>query len=229
MALANQAKLSPVKHEEIVDGGADDDDDDDDDDASMSTDEYNSSRNDSTASSSKTPTKSARRKSGTKLTKKQKADAIQYGPIVVKPRKSTAPTLANGRRSKDEPVSCPVRTTGETCVGSFQLPPEEDCKRRQRRDRNKQAAAKCRRKRNDLREELETVRHTPMPGLPFECCISLVLDRTDSTRGAENTRTLRAFPERAEESIGGPTTSIYIWKKNSASHLNQQRDYSGQI
>ncbi|CAF4746319.1 unnamed protein product, partial [Rotaria magnacalcarata] len=37
------------------------------------------------------------------------------------------------------------------------LPPDEDVKRRQRRDRNKQAAAKCRRKRNDLREELEKV------------------------------------------------------------------------
>jgi len=39
----------------------------------------------------------------------------------------------------------------------LKLPPEEDVKRRQRRDRNKQAAAKCRRKRNDLREELEKV------------------------------------------------------------------------
>lgn len=35
------------------------------------------------------------------------------------------------------------------------MPPDEDHKRRQRRDRNKEAAAKCRRKRNDLREQLE--------------------------------------------------------------------------
>ena len=41
----------------------------------------------------------------------------------------------------------------------LQLPPEEDVKRKQRRDRNKQAAAKCRRKRNDLRETLEKVRY----------------------------------------------------------------------
>jgi hypothetical protein len=39
----------------------------------------------------------------------------------------------------------------------LKLPPDEDVKRKQRRDRNKQAAAKCRRKRNDLRETLEKV------------------------------------------------------------------------
>jgi hypothetical protein len=43
------------------------------------------------------------------------------------------------------------------CGFFLKLPPDEDVKRRQRRDRNKQAAAKCRRKRNDLREELEKV------------------------------------------------------------------------
>jgi hypothetical protein len=40
---------------------------------------------------------------------------------------------------------------------NLQLPPEEDIKRKQRRDRNKQAAAKCRKRRNELREELEKV------------------------------------------------------------------------
>lgn len=39
----------------------------------------------------------------------------------------------------------------------LKLPPDEDVKRRQRRDRNKNAAAKCRKKRNELREELEKV------------------------------------------------------------------------
>ncbi len=42
-------------------------------------------------------------------------------------------------------------------INYLQLPPEEDLRRKQRRDRNKQAAAKCRRKRNDLREQLEKV------------------------------------------------------------------------
>jgi len=88
MALANQAKLTPTKNDSMMDG--DDDHDDDEDDTSMSTDEY------------KTPRKSIRGKSN--KTKQQIADAIQYGPIVVKPRKNVAPTLANGRRSKDEPV-----------------------------------------------------------------------------------------------------------------------------
>ena len=80
MALATQAKFSPMKQDEMIDGS---------DDTSMSTDEHNSNRK--------------RRK--TKLTKQQEIDAIQYGPIVVKPRKSIAPTLASGRKSKDDPVS----------------------------------------------------------------------------------------------------------------------------
>ena len=103
MALANQAKISPVKHEEIIDAV--------DDDNSMSTDEYNPTRTELNAST-KTRTKSTRTKSGksnsssTKSSRQQAAaDAIQYGPLLVKPRKSIAPTLANGRRSKDEPVS----------------------------------------------------------------------------------------------------------------------------
>jgi hypothetical protein len=137
LALANQAKLSPVKHEEIIDtadrdndiddddnDGDDDDDDDDidndDDEASMSTDDYTVSRSDINPTS-KARTKSTRGKStkntdGTSIRNKQRTvDAIQYGPIVVKPRKSNAPTLANGRRSKDEPVSM----TKSFAVSSF--------------------------------------------------------------------------------------------------------------
>ncbi|CAF3933214.1 unnamed protein product [Rotaria sp. Silwood2] len=131
MALANQAKLTPTKHNEMLEG---------DDDTSMSTDEYSQTQDDL-----KTRTKTTRGKlhktvSTSKNSKQQTIEPIHYGPIVVKPRKSVAPTLANGRKSKDEP-----------------LPPDEDVKRRQRRDRNKQAAAKCRRKRNELREQLEKV------------------------------------------------------------------------
>lgn len=129
MALASQAKLSPVKHEEVIDAS---------DDNSMSTDDFHSSQNESN-SSAKSRTKSTRKKLMDKAAKAAAAaEAIQYGPIVVKPRKTTAPTLANGRKSKDEP-----------------LPPDENLKRQQRRDRNRQAAAKCRRRRNELREVLE--------------------------------------------------------------------------
>ncbi|CAF1424713.1 unnamed protein product [Rotaria magnacalcarata] len=134
MSLANQAKLTPTKHNEMLVG------DEDDDDTSMSTDEYNQSQNDSKPRTKSTRGKSNKSISTSKNHRQQTVEPIQYGPIVVKPRKSIAPTLANGRKSKDE-----------------QLPPDEDVKRRQRRDRNKQAAAKCRRKRNDLREELEKV------------------------------------------------------------------------
>jgi hypothetical protein len=97
MALANQAKRTPTKHDGMLEG-----DDDDDDDTSMSTDEYNQTRNDL-----KSRTKSTRgkfNKATSKHNKQQTVEAIQYGPIVVKPRKNIAPTLANGRKSKDEPV-----------------------------------------------------------------------------------------------------------------------------
>ncbi|CAF1161228.1 unnamed protein product [Adineta ricciae] len=132
MTLANQTKLTPSKDNELLDGSEMDTDE-----VSMSTDDYNQSQNDI-----KSPSKSRRGKSNksAKLDKQQGVEAIQYGPILVKPRKSVAPTLANGRKSKDQP-----------------LPPEEELKRKQRRDRNKQAAAKCRRKRNNLREDLEQI------------------------------------------------------------------------
>jgi hypothetical protein len=99
MALANQAKLTPTKQDSMLEGDDDDDDDDqdDDDDTSMSTDEYKTSRKSTRGKSNKS-------NSTSKHNKRQAADAIQYGPIVVKPRKNIAPTLANGRRSKDDPV-----------------------------------------------------------------------------------------------------------------------------
>jgi len=97
MALANQARATPTKHDDMLE----DDGDDNDDDTSMSTDEYNQTRN-----GLKTRTKSTRGKSNkaSKHNKQQTIEPIQYGPIVVKPRKNIAPTLANGRKSKDEPV-----------------------------------------------------------------------------------------------------------------------------
>ncbi len=74
-----------------------------DDDTSMSTDEYNQTRND--LKTRKTTRGKSNKTSSTSKNNKQKSiESIQYGPIVVKPRKSIAPTLANGRKSKDEPV-----------------------------------------------------------------------------------------------------------------------------
>lgn len=93
MALANQAKVTPTKHNEIIEG---------DNDTSMSTDEYNSTHNEL-----KPRTKSTREKSTKSMSSKASkklVEPIHYGPIVVKPRRSNAPTLANGRKSKDEPV-----------------------------------------------------------------------------------------------------------------------------
>ncbi|CAF2512516.1 unnamed protein product [Rotaria sp. Silwood2] len=133
-ALAHQVKLRPRKQENILESTNDDDDDN----ISMSTDEYNQISNDSNSTTKNRREQTNKPLSTSKNKKNQPTEPIQYGPILVKPRKHIAPTLANGRKSKDEV-----------------LPPEEDLKRKQRRDRNKQAAAKCRKKRNELRERLE--------------------------------------------------------------------------
>ncbi|CAF0916299.1 unnamed protein product [Rotaria sp. Silwood1] len=132
-ALAHQVKLRPRKQENILENNNNNDDN-----ISMSTDEYTQISNDSNAPSKNRRGKINKSLSSSKNKKDQSTQPIQYGPILVKPRKHIAPTLANGRKSKDEV-----------------LPPEENVKRQQRRDRNKQAAAKCRKKRNELRESLE--------------------------------------------------------------------------
>ena len=62
----------------------------------------------------------------------------RYGPIVVRPRKNPAPTLASGRKSK-----------------YVSLNPDEERKRDIRRTRNRQAAEKCKLKRNEIEDKLE--------------------------------------------------------------------------
>lgn len=62
----------------------------------------------------------------------------QYGPITVRPRRNPAPTLANGRRSRNA-----------------RLPAEEEAKRETRRKRNRLAAEKCKLKRAKVENELE--------------------------------------------------------------------------
>jgi hypothetical protein len=97
-ALANQAKITPKKHENILE------DNDDDDDASMSTDEYNQARQYSNVTIKTGRGKKPKGKATLKTKKSQPTESIQYGPILVKPRKRIAPTLSSGRRSKDDPV-----------------------------------------------------------------------------------------------------------------------------
>jgi hypothetical protein len=64
--------------------------------------------------------------------------ANRYGPITVNPRKQPSKTLFTGRRSKYEVLSA-----------------DEEEKRRDRRERNKVAATKCREKRETVLGELE--------------------------------------------------------------------------
>lgn len=62
----------------------------------------------------------------------------RYGPIVVRPRKNPAPTLASGRKSKYTVLAA-----------------DEERKREIRRSRNRQAAEKCKQKRSEIEEQLE--------------------------------------------------------------------------
>lgn len=62
----------------------------------------------------------------------------RYGPIVVRPRKNPAPTLASGRKSKYTILAA-----------------DEERKREIRRSRNRQAAEKCKQKRSEIEEQLE--------------------------------------------------------------------------
>ncbi len=64
--------------------------------------------------------------------------SIRYGPITVNPRKQPSKTLFTGRRSKYEVLSG-----------------DEEEKRRDRRERNRVAATKCREKRENVLTNLE--------------------------------------------------------------------------
>jgi hypothetical protein len=70
----------------------------------MSTDEYNPTRNDSNSTIKSRRGKKPKSISTSKNKNSQTVEPIQYGPILVKPRKRVAPTLSSGRKSKDEPV-----------------------------------------------------------------------------------------------------------------------------
>jgi len=95
-ALANQAKLTPRKQETNM--GSNDED------ALMLSDEYNQTQNESNSTMKTRRGKQTKSISTSKTKKQQSIEPIQYGPILVKPRKQVAPTLANGRKSKDEQV-----------------------------------------------------------------------------------------------------------------------------
>ena len=100
ISLANQANLTIRKADETSVQTMDENDMS----SSMSTDEYTEIANQSSNSSINKSRRNKSEKSSSKSPKQTTVEPIQYGPIVVKPRKHIAPTLANGRRSKDERV-----------------------------------------------------------------------------------------------------------------------------
>ena len=70
----------------------------------MSTEEFSDAPTTSNGSAKTRRTKSNKALPASKNHKQATVEPIQYGPILVKPRKHVAPTLANGRRSKDDMV-----------------------------------------------------------------------------------------------------------------------------
>ncbi len=70
---------------------------------------------------------------------------IRYGPITVNPRKQPSKTLSTGRRSKTEVLSA-----------------DEEEKRRDRRERNRVAATKCREKRETVLSRVEQEYNTEL-------------------------------------------------------------------
>jgi len=72
------------------------------------------------------------------VTQKLPKGRIRYGPITVNPRKEPSKTLFTGRRSKNEVLS-----------------PDEEERRRDRRERNRVAATKCREKREIVLHALD--------------------------------------------------------------------------
>jgi hypothetical protein len=93
--LANQAKLSARKDGDLHPMNDEND---------MSTDEFQDAPTPSNGSGRTRRGRTNKNMSTSKNLKQSTVEPIQYGPIVVKPRKQVAPTLANGRRSKDDPV-----------------------------------------------------------------------------------------------------------------------------
>ena len=95
-ALANQAKSIPRKQDKMIQNEVDDD--------SMSVDETDSMSKYGNATKNVRRGKKSKGRSSSKNKDGSAIEAIQYGPILVKPRRRTAPTLSSGRKSKDEPV-----------------------------------------------------------------------------------------------------------------------------
>ena len=62
----------------------------------MLSDDYNQTQNDSNTTMKTRRGKVNKSISTSKTKKQQSTEPIQYGPILVKPRKQIAPTLANG-------------------------------------------------------------------------------------------------------------------------------------
>lgn len=96
-ALANQAKMISRKQEQMSSN-------DDDDDESMSVDDAEQTEKYANATKTTRRGKRTKGRSSSKNKDASAVEAIQYGPILVKPRKRTAPTLSSGRKSKDEMV-----------------------------------------------------------------------------------------------------------------------------
>ena len=135
-----------------------------------------------------------------------------YGPIVVRPRKNPAPTLASGRKSK-----------------YAQLTSEEEYRREVRRRRNRLAAEKCKVKRNEIEEKLEA----DMVHLHHE---RMSIERENQTLMAQKQRLEKLLNEHTQScggnsNAGSGVTNIVIanidYQTNTQiTYLNSQANTS---
>ena len=95
-ALANQAKMISKKQEKMSSN--------DEEDESMSVGDAEQTEKYANAAKTSRRGKKSKGRTSSKGKDASTVEAIQYGPILVKPRRRIAPTLSSGRKSKDQPV-----------------------------------------------------------------------------------------------------------------------------
>ncbi len=128
----------------------------------------------------------------------------RYGPIVVRPRKNPAPTLASGRKSKYTILNA-----------------DEERKREIRRLRNRQAAEKCKQKRSEIEEQLES----KMKYLEKE---KMALSTTQAQLNEKKSQLETALKEHFEQCTSQQNSQGSIPYKQQSSNNNNISMYSNQ-
>jgi hypothetical protein len=154
-----------------------------------------------------------RPKRSTPKASNKSVNELRYGPLVVRPRRNPAPTLASGRKSK-----------------YISLTPEEEYKRDLRRIRNRQAAEKCKLKRLEVEDclnanlnklkESSVILHNELDNLKAEKqMLELLLDQhICSLKLNSNGYIKNEFLVQPEQQVDQPTHQ-YLFDRTYHQHL----------